>query len=84
MWITKLKIAIVEKNTDSIDKLLNDLPELSKASEIEEAIYLLREATELLYTLQNETSNSMNKMKKSIDFLRSTEVKRSSELDIKL
>ena len=65
MWITKLKIAIVEKNTDNINKLLNDIPELTDKSEIEEALYLLREASELLHTLQNETSLSMKKIKKN-------------------
>ncbi|MDA7818236.1 hypothetical protein N9A28_08600 [Sulfurimonas sp.] len=84
MWITKLKIAIVEKNTDSIDKLLNDIPELTDGSEVEEAIYLLKEATELLHTLQDETTKSMKKIKKNIEFLRSTESKASTKLDIKL
>ncbi|WP_373002762.1 hypothetical protein [Sulfurimonas sp.] len=84
MWLTKLKIAIIEKNTDALDALLDDIPELSEAEEVEQAIYLLKEATELLYTLQDETKISMNKIKKNIAFLRSTERQKINKLDIKL
>jgi hypothetical protein len=84
MWLTKLKIAIIEKNTDALDALLDDIPQLSEAEDIEQAIYLLREASELLYTLQNETKISMGKIKKNIAFLRSTERPAVNKLDIKL
>ncbi|RLA71673.1 MAG: hypothetical protein DRG78_24905 [Epsilonproteobacteria bacterium] len=83
MWLTNLKIAIVEKNPDALDKLLDDIPTLSKAEDIEMAIYLLREAAELLHTLKDETEVSMGKIKKNLQFLRSTEIKTSSRLDIK-
>ena len=83
MWLTKLKIAIVEKNTSNMDKLLNDIPELTDADEIEEAIYLLREAAELIHTLQDETSDSMKQIQKNLQFLRSTDIPTSSKLDIK-
>ena len=84
MWLTKLKIAIVEKNPDALDALLDDIPELSEADDIEQAIYLLREASELIYTLQNETKVSMGKIKKNIAFLRSTERQKVNKLDIRL
>ena len=83
MWLNNLKIAIVEKNTDKINKLLDDLPQLEKAEEIEEAIYLLREASELVHTLKDETSHSMKQIKKNLQFLRSTEIPTSKRLDIK-
>ena len=83
MWLTNLKIAIIEKNTDALSDLLDDIPELSKADDIEQAIYLLREAVELLHTLQDETELSMGKIKKNLAFLRSTEVQSSKKLDIK-
>jgi thioredoxin reductase (NADPH) len=40
MWTTKLKIAIVEKNVEAIDTLLDNLPKLKEPKEIEEALYL--------------------------------------------
>ncbi len=84
MWLDKLKIALVEKNTDSINALLDDIPQLSDPKEMEQAVYLLREALELVYTLKDETADSMQRIKKSISFLKSTQVEQSAKLDIKL
>ena len=83
MWLNSLKIAIVEKNTDKIDTLLNDIPQLESKEEIEEALYLLREASELIHTLKDETSHSMRQIKKNLQFLRSTDIPTSTKLDIK-
>ncbi|MBU0720397.1 hypothetical protein KJ877_03580 [bacterium] len=83
MWLTKLKIAIIEKNTDALNKLLEDIPELSGANETQEAIYLLREAAELVHGLQDDTANSMKQIKKNLQFLRSTESRSSSKFDIR-
>ena len=83
MWLTSLKIAIVEKNTDKINELLDDLPQLEDKAEIEQAIYLLREASELIYTLKDETSVGMRQIKKNINFLKSTHVQAPNKLDIK-
>jgi len=82
MWLTKLQIAIIEKNTQSIDKLLDETPEFSDKKHIEQAMYLLREAAELMYELKNETNLTMTQIKKNINFLRSTEMPTSVSLDI--
>jgi len=84
MWLTKLKISIVEKDTDVLDKLLDEIPTFSDIKEIEQAAYLLKEASELVHTLKDETSNSIRHIKKNIDFLRSSEDPKKSKLDIKL
>lgn len=83
MWLNSLKIAIIEKNTDAMDKLLDDIPEFSDKQELQEAIYLSREALELLHTLKDEASLNMSKIQKNISFLKSTEVRSSTRLDIK-
>jgi len=82
MWLNKLKIAISEKNTDAINLLLDKTPELKDTKEVEQAMYLLREVAELLYTLKDETADSMKQIRKNLQFLRSTEVKASTKLDI--
>ena len=82
MWLTKLKIAIVEKNTDELSRLMENIPELEGIDKLTEAVYLLREATELVYTLQNESAASMNQIKKNLDFLKSTAEVTLSKLDI--
>ncbi|MBE0499658.1 MAG: hypothetical protein IBX43_10565 [Campylobacterales bacterium] len=83
MWLTKLKIAIIEKNTDAIAELLDDVPRLQSPKETEEAIYLLKEATSLMDNLKDETRASMKQIKKNLDFLRSTDTSSSVILDIK-
>jgi len=84
MWLTKLKIAIIEKDVKALSELITDLPQLTEKAEREEAVYLMREALELLHTLQDETASNMSKIKKNLSFLRSTEVQTSTKLDIKL
>ena len=84
MWLNQLKIAVVERNIEKIDELMDDIPQLETKEEIENAIYLLKEATGLVQGLKEETRNSMIQMKKNITFLRATEPQRPSKFDIKL
>lgn len=84
MWLNSLKIAIVEKNTDKIDKLIDSIPKFNDLKEVESAMYLLKEAMELLYTLKDETAESMMKIKKNLDFINSTQHTNTNSLDIKL
>jgi len=83
MWLTNIKIAIVEKNTDKLNFLLDEAPKFENKQDMEEAMYLLREAAELVYKLQDETSISMKQMKKNMDFLKSTASKPLNTFDIK-
>jgi len=84
MWLTNLKIAIIEKNTDRLNELMDEIPQLEEKKDIEEALYLIKEASELVHRLQDKTVASMKQMKKNIDFLKSTEHETSNKLDIKL
>mgnify|MGYP000138324411 CR=1 FL=1 len=84
MWLKELKIAIVEKNTDKLNSLMENLPELTTKEDIDSAICLLKEATDLVTSFRDETEASMIQMKKNIKFLKATESKRPSKLDIKL
>ncbi len=84
MWLTKFKIALVEKDIDKLSKLMNNLPELETKKEMQEAQYLIKEATSLVHTLKNETSSSMKQIKKNLEFLKSTEAPKIAKLDIKL
>ena len=83
MWLNKLKIAIIEKNTEALDTLMSDIPQLSKKEELEQAIYLIKEASELVCTLRDETSKSMEQIKINLQFLRSTDIPTSKKLDIR-
>ncbi|WP_324171518.1 hypothetical protein [Sulfurimonas sp.] len=83
MWLTSLKIAIVEKNTQALGELIDDMPKFDNLKDMESASYLLREAAELIYTLQDETKVTMNKMKKNLEFLQATQARPTHKLDLK-
>jgi hypothetical protein len=82
MWLKKLKIAVIEKDTDSFAKLLEDVPVLKDPKELQEAIYLIEAAKDILQTLKEETKSSMNQIKKNIDFLNSARADKVSKFDI--
>ncbi len=82
IWLNKLQIAIIEKNTDSLDALLDDLPEFKDVGEMKKASYLLIEASRLLHALRDDTSYQMRKIQKNLKFLNSTQAPIVSKLDI--
>jgi len=85
MWATKLKLAIIEKNTEDLDELLSSIPLFDAkedAKEIEEAMFLLREALILVHTLQDDTAASMRLIKQNIDFLKANQENATSSLNI--
>ena len=83
MWLNKLQIAIVEKDVDKLDELLEQMPEFKDKDEMIKAACLLKEALNLLYTLKDQTSESMKQIKKNLDFLSSTQNKPKNKLDVK-
>ncbi len=44
MWLNKLQIAIIEKDTDNLDALLDNMPKFTDKKEMISAQYLLKEA----------------------------------------
>ena len=83
MWSTKLKIALVQKNVDQIEQLVDKIPKFDSVKETKEAMFLLREAMELLFILKDEAGESMRQIKKNMDFLNLTEPQKVIKLDIK-
>jgi hypothetical protein len=83
MWLNKLQIAIIEKDTDKIDELTKELPEFENKEQMQKASYLLKEAATLLFELKDETSHAMRQIKKNIDFINSTQNKPKNKLDVK-
>ncbi|WP_294962430.1 hypothetical protein [Sulfurimonas sp.] len=84
MWLTDFKIAVVEENVDALDKLFDNVPHFTELSDIEEAVYLLKEAMELVQTLKEDTADKMSRIRKNINFLKSTHAPAIKKLDIKL
>ncbi len=84
MWLKQFKIALIEKNTENLSRLMDDIPSLSRPEDIEQALYLIKEASLLVQTLKDETVQTMGKMKKNIAFLKATEAPKLNNFDIKL
>lgn len=84
MWLKELKIAIIEKNTNKLNELMDNAPSLQDEEEIQQALYLLKEATSLVQGLKDSTAASMVQMKKHIDFLKSAQAPSANKFDIKL
>jgi hypothetical protein len=82
MWLNQLKIAVIEKDMEQLDALLEEIPTLHEPKEIEEALFLLKEAAKIFETLKQETAESMQQMKKNINFLNSTQANTTSKFDI--
>ena len=83
MWLSKFKIAIIEKNTEQINTLLEELPTFTTVDEMKEAQYLMKEAATLLLNLKSQTKDTMQRIQKNLSFLKSTQTNDSSALDIK-
>ena len=82
-WLTKLKIALAEKKTQEIAKLIENLPQFKTEAELEEAQYLFKEAVLLVSSLKDETLEVMQQVQNNLNFLQSSQPKTSSKLDIK-
>ena len=82
MWLNQLKIAIVQKDMELLDSLLEDIPQLEDEKEIESALCLLQEAAVLMQRLKDETASSMKQIKKNLDFLNSAEANKTAKFDI--
>ena len=83
MWIKKIQIAIIEKNIGELEKLVSSMPEFDNVQDMESAMYILREAAELVYTLKDETALAMSQIKKNINFLKSTQAPSANKFDVK-
>ena len=83
MWLNQLKIAIVQRDITLLSTLLDNIPTLEDPKDIESAQVLLAEASEIFKKLKDETASSMKKIKKNIEFLRSTHSQKINRLDIK-
>jgi len=82
MWLNELKVAVVTRDTALLGRLLEDVPQLEKREEIEQAVYLLKEASSFMQSLKDEAASSMLQMRKNIDFLSSTQRDKQNSLDV--
>jgi hypothetical protein len=83
MWLTKLKTALVLEEIASISSLLDEMPQFDTLEQMEEAAYLLMQSKALLEHHKTETAHTLQLIKSTIDFLKSTHIEPPSTLNLK-
>lgn len=84
MWLTNFKKALILKEFETLNQLIDEMPAMESLSQIEEAAYLLHNAKTLLEAEQSATLGSLQQLKNTIDFLKATENTPVSSLNLKL
>ncbi|MFT7860993.1 MAG: hypothetical protein ABXS93_08650 [Sulfurimonas sp.] len=82
MWLDQLTVAVLERNSTEVEKLLENIPALER-DEALKAAGLLQNLSEYLTQQRDETALEMRQLKKNIDFLNATEPEAKPKLDIK-
>ena len=82
MWLKRLKIAVVQKDTKELEHLLDNIPKLTEKKEIDEGLCLLDAAKNIVEELQEEDATTMLQMRRNLDFLRSTQTNKSVKFDV--
>jgi hypothetical protein len=84
MWLNNVKKAIVLKEFETLERLLEEIPAMDSLAQMEEAAYLLHHAKNLLEAEQTITLSSLQQIKNTIDFLKATENTPTSSINLKL
>jgi len=83
MWLTKLKTALVLKEIETLSSLIDEMPSFETLKEMEEAAYLLQHTKTLLEDEKSQTARTMQQLKNTIDFLKSTQTDQPHALNLK-
>lgn len=83
MWLTKLKTALVLEEIDRISTLLDEMPQFDTIKQMEEAAFLLQQSKTLLEEKKMQTAQTLQQLKNTLDFLKSTQTEPSSSLNLK-
>jgi len=83
MWLTKLKTALVLEEIDRISILLDEMPQFDTIAQMEEAAFLLQQSKILLEGKKVQTAQTLQQLKNTLDFLKSTQIQSSSSLNLK-
>jgi hypothetical protein len=77
MWLTNLKIAVVEQDVALLTKLLEEVPQTLEKEELKQAVNLLNQAIVIMQGLKDETAISMEKIKHNLNFIENGEKNRT-------
>ena len=60
MWLNEFKVAIAEQNPTKIGELIKVVPQFTSTIKMTEALYLIKEADQLMKRLQEENLEMKN------------------------
>lgn len=83
MWLTKLKTALVLKDIDSFSSLVDEMPTFETLEEMEQEAYLLQHLKTLLEEEKTQTAKTMQRIKNTLDFLKSTQINQPTSINLK-
>lgn len=82
MWLRKFKLAVIQREVETIASLIDEVPAFDTKEEAEEAAYLIREALNLMQSLQDENDRNLQQLRKNRKFLEATRGESTKKLDI--
>ncbi len=83
MWLKNLKRALILEEDDTLAALIEEMPHFSTLQEIEEASYLLMQTQMYLEKNKREAGQTLQQLKNTLDFLKSTQTDSPSSLNLK-
>lgn len=84
MWLTQLKVALVLGQIDRISALIEEMPTFETLEEMEQAAFLFQQIQAFLEDEKSKTSQTMQQIKNTLNFLQSTQTDLPSSLNLKL
>ncbi len=68
-WLTDLKLAIINEELESLEKLGREIPSFSKDDNITEAFTLIKQASKILQSERLNIKKQMESIKKTKEYL---------------
>lgn len=84
MWLTQLKVAFVLGQIERISALIEEMPTFETLEEMEQAAFLFQQIQTFLENEKMKTSQTMQQLKNTLNFLQSTQTDLPSSLNLKL
>ena len=81
-WFEEFKVALVSNDTKRIAQLIDTLPQFASLEQMQEAHHLLQEAKKRIEALKQATLQEREQIKKSLDYIKSTALRRGDRLDV--
>ncbi len=71
-WLNDLKLAIINQEINNIGELMKNIPSIEEMDEATEALALINEAIAIVEKERERTLKTMNKIKQTKAFLKSS------------